>query len=52
MQAALDHLGYHGQEVLEDDEARLSPLSYKHLNMLGHYSFTFAEQLIGIGADL
>ncbi len=46
MQAAIDHLRQQGEEVLEDDEARLSPLSYKHVNMLGHYSFTLAEQVI------
>lgn len=46
MQAALDHLRQQGEEVLEDDEARLSPLSHKHVNMLGHYSFTLAEQVM------
>jgi hypothetical protein len=34
------------QDVKEDDEARLSPLSHKHVNMLGHYSFTLAEQVL------
>lgn len=46
MQAALDHLRQRGEEVKEEDEARLSPLSYKHVNMLGHYSFTLAEQVL------
>ena len=46
MQAALDHLGQHGKKVKGEDEARLSPLSHKHVNMLGHYSFTLAEQVV------
>lgn len=45
MQAALDHLRQQGEEVKAKDEARLSPLSHKHVNMLGHYSFTLAEQV-------
>ncbi len=46
MHAALDHLREQGKEVKEEDEARLSPLSHKHVNMLGHYSFTLAEQVL------
>ncbi len=46
MQAALDHLKQQGEGVKEEDEARLSPLSHKHVNMLGHYSFTLAEQVL------
>lgn len=45
MQASLDYLRKKNIEVMEEDEARLSPLSYKHVNMLGHYSFTLAEQV-------
>ncbi|VVP31306.1 Tn3 family transposase [Pseudomonas fluorescens] len=45
MQAALGHLKQQGEETVENDEARLSPLSHKHVNMLGHYSFTLAEQV-------
>ena len=44
--AALDYLKHQGEDILEDDESRLSPLSHKHLNMLGHYSFTLAEQVV------
>ncbi len=44
MQSALDHL-QGSIEIKEGDEARLSPLGYKHLNVLGHYSFTLAEQV-------
>jgi TnpA family transposase len=46
MQAALDHLKEQGEDVKEEDEARLSPLPNKHVNMLGHYSFTLAEQVL------
>ena len=28
------------------DEARLSPLMYRHINVLGHYSFTLSEQVM------
>jgi hypothetical protein len=45
MQAALGHLKQQGEETLESDEARLSPLTHKHVNMLWHYSFTLAEQV-------
>jgi len=33
-------------EIIEEDEARLSPLAYGHINVLGHYSFTLAEQVM------
>jgi len=46
MQAALEYLQEQGDEILIDDEARLSPLSHKHVNMLGHYSFTLSEQVM------
>ena len=41
-----DRLRQQGEDVKEEDEARLSPLSHKHVNMLGHYSFTLAEQVL------
>ncbi len=44
MQAALDHLR-NGETINEEDEARLSPLRHAHFNMLGHYTFTLAEQV-------
>ena len=31
--------------INEDDESRLSPLRHAHINMLGHYTFTLAEQV-------
>jgi hypothetical protein len=30
-------------QVLADDVARLSPLSFKHINMLGRYAFTLSD---------
>ena len=46
IQAALDYLKQQGKDVKEEDEARLSPLCHKHVNMLGHYSFSLAEQVM------
>ena len=46
MQAALDHIRQQSMEIREEDEARLSPLVHGHLNVLGHYSFTLAEQIM------
>ena len=46
MQASLDNLRQQGAEVREEDESRLSPLGYKHVNMLGHYSFTLTDQVM------
>lgn len=46
MQASLDHLRQQAVEIKEEDETRLSPLGHKHVNMLGHYSFTLAEQVM------
>jgi TnpA family transposase len=43
MDAALDQLRAEGYEVLADDVARLSPLSFKHINMLGRYAFTLSD---------
>jgi len=46
MQAALDHLRQQSMVIHEEDEARLSPLLYGHVNMLGHYSFTLADNVM------
>ncbi|MCJ7601819.1 MAG: Tn3 family transposase [Desulfobulbaceae bacterium] len=46
MQAALDYLRQQLFEIREEDETRLSPLSYEHINMLGHYSFSLAENVM------
>ena len=45
IQAALDHTRQ-SIAVREEDESRLSPLVYGHINVLGHYSFTLAEQVM------
>lgn len=45
MQAALTHLRDEGEVMNEEDEVRLSPLRHAHINMLGHYTFTLAEQV-------
>ena len=44
MQLALDHLRK-TSKVRKEDEAKLSPLVYDHINVLGHYSFTLSEQI-------
>ena len=43
MNAALDQLRAQGHPVLDDDIARLSPLTRKHLNVLGRYGFLLPE---------
>ena len=44
MDAALQQLRAAGQEVRDEDAARLSPLGFKHLNFLGRYSFTAPQK--------
>jgi TnpA family transposase len=46
MQAALNHMRQQSMEIREEDEARLSPLVHGHLNVLGHFSFILAEQIM------
>jgi TnpA family transposase len=41
--AALGQLRAEGYEVLADDIARLSPLGFKHINMLGRYAFILPD---------
>jgi TnpA family transposase len=43
--AAVKQLQDQGVEVKSEDLARLSPLGYKHINMLGRYQFALAEHL-------
>ena len=40
MDAALDQLRAEGFDMREEDVARLSPLGFEHINMLGRYAFT------------
>lgn len=43
MEAVLNQLRLEGHRVLDDDIARLSPLVFDHINMLGRYSFAVSE---------
>jgi TnpA family transposase len=43
MDAALDRLRADGYDVRAEDVARLSPLGFKHINMLGRYAFTLPD---------
>jgi TnpA family transposase len=43
MDAALDQLRTAGHDVRDEDVARLSPLGFDHINMLGRYAFTLPE---------
>ncbi|WP_349963061.1 Tn3 family transposase [Rhizobium sp. ZPR3] len=43
MDAALEQLVAEGYELRPEDVARLSPLGFKHVNMLGRYAFTLPE---------
>jgi hypothetical protein len=45
MERAIDHLRRSGQPVADADVARLSPLSFAHLNVLGRYTFTLHEPI-------
>ena len=45
MDAAINQLQKEGWEIKEEDKARLSPLSYSHINMLGRYQFNLPEEL-------
>lgn len=43
MDAALDQLVAEGYDVRPEDVARLSPLGFRHVNMLGRYAFTLPD---------
>jgi hypothetical protein len=43
--AAVERLKQHGYPVLDEDLARLSPLIFEHINMLGRYSFAVPEEV-------
>lgn len=43
--AALERLKQHGYPVLDEDVARLSPLIYEHINILGRYSLAVPEEV-------
>jgi TnpA family transposase len=46
MNAALKQLRREGHLVREEDIARLSPLVYAHINLLGRYSFAIPEAVL------
>lgn len=43
--AALEQLRNEGFQVLSKDVARLSPLGYDHINMMGRYAFTLPDRV-------
>jgi hypothetical protein len=45
MEAVLDQLRAEGHEIRNEDVARLSPLIFEHINMLGRYSFTVPQEV-------
>lgn len=45
MTAAVERLKQHGYPVQDEDLARLSPLIFEHINMLGRYSFAVPEEV-------
>ncbi|MCG8557380.1 MAG: transposase, partial [Proteobacteria bacterium] len=45
MQAAQEHLQSEDMTIHPEDQARLSPLQHKHLNVLGRFSFALADPI-------
>lgn len=45
MDVGLSYLREQGETVIQEDLARLSPLGYEHINMLGRYHFYLPESL-------
>jgi TnpA family transposase len=45
MDAALNQLRGEGFDVRDEDVARLSPLGFDHINMLGRYAFILPDQI-------
>jgi hypothetical protein len=45
MDAALRQLRKEGLAVRDEDVARLSPLGYEHINMLGRYAFSLPDRI-------
>jgi TnpA family transposase len=45
MDAAVSKIQSAGAEIKPEDLARLSPLGYRHINMLGRYSFALPEAI-------
>ncbi len=45
MDAALDQLRTKGFDVRDEDVARLSPLGFEHITMLGRYAFALPDEV-------
>lgn len=45
MDAVLEQLRTEGYPIIPEDVARLSPLIYEHINVLGRYTFTLPEMV-------
>ena len=45
MDAALNQLRAKSFDVRAEDVARLSPLGFEHINMLGRYAFVLPDQI-------
>ncbi|HAH3618425.1 TPA: hypothetical protein GF924_24030, partial [Escherichia coli] len=46
MQEVLSWMRRNGEEIIDEDIARLSSLMHGHINMLGHYTFTLPEDIL------
>ncbi len=46
MQEVLSWMRRNGEEIIDEDIARLSPLMNGHINLLGHYTFTLPEDIL------
>ncbi len=44
--AALEQLGAEGFPIQADDVARLSPLIFDHINLLGRYAFNVPDSVV------
>jgi len=45
MNRALEEMRARGMKILPEDVKRLSPLGYDHINLLGRYTFSLAEEI-------
>jgi hypothetical protein len=45
IEAAMKQLKARGAMINDNDVARLSPLVYRHINVLGRYTFSLAKQV-------
>jgi hypothetical protein len=45
MDRALEEMRGRGMKIAPEDVERLSPLGYDHINLLGRYTFSLAEEI-------